>query len=471
MIQKSVIGNGVRILTEAMPQVVSSSIGIWVENGSRYEEPAENGTSHFIEHLLFKGTKKRTAAQIAEAFDAVGGVLNAFTGKEYTCYYAKVLGKDLEMATEVLADIFLESIFDPAEIERERQVVLQEISQAEDTPDDFIHDLFNEEFWKGHPLALPIFGSVATVNKIDREQLMSFMAERYRSHRVFIAAAGQVEHERLTAKCAGLFGGVAGDGKVEKFSPPIDHPLVLTREKKLEQAHICIGGPGISQSHRLRYAAYVLNTALGGGMSSRLFQEVREKRGRVYSIYSFISSFIDSGYFGVYAGTNPEWVDEVLEVTIAELRKVELNGLEPAELARAKSQLQGNMLLGMESTDSRMNRLARNEIYFRRDVPLDELSAGNRVRHQRQHRRAGIELVPTRQTRDGPARRPERPKNLPRSLRPARIAPQLLPRPLLHGRGGRPQRGRQVRVRASSCKAGIMFLLSFYSAPPSRQQP
>jgi len=323
MIQKSVIGNGVRILTEAMPQVVSSSIGIWVENGSRYEEPAENGTSHFIEHLLFKGTKKRTAAQIAEAFDAVGGVLNAFTGKEYTCYYAKVLGKDLEMATEVLADIFLESVFDPAEIERERQVVLQEISQAEDTPDDFIHDLFAENFWKGHPLALPIFGSAETVKKIDREQLTSFMAARYRSSRVFIAAAGQVEHERLSAKCAGLFGGVAGDGKVEKFSPPVDRPLVLNREKKLEQAHICIGGPGISQSHRLRYAAYVLNTALGGGMSSRLFQEVREKRGRVYSIYSFISSFIDSGYFGVYAGTNPEWVDEVLEVTVAELRKVE----------------------------------------------------------------------------------------------------------------------------------------------------
>ena len=239
MIQKSVIGNGVRILTEAMPQVVSSSIGIWVENGSRYEEPAENGTSHFIEHLLFKGTKKRTAAQIAEAFDAVGGVLNAFTGKEYTCYYAKVLGKDLEMATEVLADIFLESVFDPEEIERERQVVLQEISQAEDTPDDFIHDLFNEEFWKGHPLALPIFGSVATVNKIDREQLMSFMAARYRSSRVFIAAAGQVEHERLTAKCAGLFGGVAGDGKVEKFSPPIDHPLVLdAREETRAGAHL-----------------------------------------------------------------------------------------------------------------------------------------------------------------------------------------------------------------------------------------
>ena len=376
MIQKSVLPNGVRVLTEAMPQVVSSSIGIWVENGSRYEEPAENGTSHFIEHLLFKGTKRRTAAEIAEAFDNVGGVLNAFTGKEYTCYYAKVLGKDLQMATDMLADIFLESVFDPAEIDRERQVVLQEISQAEDTPDDFIHDLFTENFWKGHPLALPIFGSVETVNKIDRELLMSFMGARYRSSRVFIAAAGQVEHARLTAQCADLFARVEGNGKVELILPPVDHPLVLIHEKDLEQAHICIGGPGISQTHPLRYAGYVLNTALGGGMSSRLFQEVREKRGRVYSIYSFISSFIDSGYFGVYAGTNPEWVDEVLEVTVAELRKMERDGLTPVELARAKSQLQGNMLLGMESTDSRMNRLARNEINFRRDVSMEELSQG-----------------------------------------------------------------------------------------------
>ncbi|HYL59585.1 MAG TPA: pitrilysin family protein [Candidatus Acidoferrales bacterium] len=376
MIQKSVLPNGVRVLTEAMPSVVSSSIGVWVENGSRYESPEENGTSHFIEHLLFKGTRRRTAADIAEAFDNVGGVLNAFTGKEYTCYYAKVLGKDLEMATEVLADIFLESVFDPAEIDRERQVVLQEISQAEDTPDDFIHDLFTENYWKGHPLALPIFGSVETVNKIDRELLMSFMSARYRASRVFIAAAGQLEHQRLTAHCADLFGGIEGNGKVESISPPVDHPLVMVHEKELEQAHICIGGPGIGNTHPLRYAGYVLNTALGGGMSSRLFQEVREKRGRVYSIYSFIASYIDSGHFGVYAGTNPEWVDEVLEVTIAELRKMELDGLTPAELARAKSQLQGNMLLGMESTDSRMNRLARNEVNFRRDVTLEELAQG-----------------------------------------------------------------------------------------------
>ncbi len=373
MVRKGVLPNGVRVLTEAMPHVVSSTIGIWVENGSRYEEPGENGVSHFIEHLLFKGTKKRTAAQIAEQMDAVGGVLNAFTGKEYTCYYAKVLGEDLPMATELLADLFLESVFDPAEIDRERQVVLQEISQAEDTPDDFIHDLFNLHYWRGHPLALPIFGSVETVNSINREALVWFMADRYRAGRVFIAAAGAVDHERLMRDCARLFGSIAGDGRPEPTSPPQERVVVLNENKKLEQAHLCIGAPGISQTAPNRYAAYVLNTALGGGMSSRLFQEVREKRGRVYSIYSFMSAFLDCGYFGVYAGTNPDWVDEVIEVTLKEINKVVRDGLAPEELARAKSQLKGNMLLGMESTESRMNRLARNEIYFQRDIPIDEL--------------------------------------------------------------------------------------------------
>jgi predicted Zn-dependent peptidase len=351
MVRKSLLSNGVRVLTEAMPQVLSATIGIWVENGSRYEAPHENGVSHFIEHLLFKGTKKRSAAEIAEQMDAVGGVLNAFTGKEYTCYYAKVLGEDLAMATDLLADLFLDSIFAPEEIDRERQVVLQEISQAEDTPDDFIHDLFNVHYWQGHPLALPIFGSIETVNSIDREMLVSFMADRYRAGRVFIAAAGAI-------------------------SPPAERALVLNHTKKLEQAHLCIGGPGISQVDPLRYASYVMNTALGGGMSSRLFQEVREKRGRVYSIYSFLSAFLDCGYVGIYAGTNPEWIDEVIEVTLNEVGKLARNGLEPRELARAKSQLKGNMLLGMESTDSRMNRLARNEIYFRRDIPLEEVARG-----------------------------------------------------------------------------------------------
>jgi predicted Zn-dependent peptidase len=374
MVSRSLLSNGVRVLSEAMPQMVSSTIGIWVQNGSRYETPEENGVSHFIEHLLFKGTKKRTAAQIAEEMDSVGGVLNAFTGKEYTCYYAKVLGEDLTMATDLLADIFLDSVFDPAEIDRERQVVLQEISQAEDTPDDFIHDLFTLKFWNGHPLALPIFGSVETVNRIDRELLTTFMAERYRAGRVFIAAAGKLDHRRLVDHCENLFARIPGDGRGETITPPPEHQTVLVHQKELEQAHICLGGPGLSQLNDLRYASYVLNTALGGGMSSRLFQEVRERRGRVYSIYSFMSSYADCGYFGVYAGTNPEWVDEVIEVTLEELGKVAREGITSVELTRAKSQMKGNMLLGMESTDSRMNRLARNEIYYSRDIPLAELA-------------------------------------------------------------------------------------------------
>jgi predicted Zn-dependent peptidase len=376
MVRKSVLSNGVRVLSETMPQVLSTTIGIWVENGSRYEQPHENGVSHFIEHLLFKGTRKRTAAEIAEQMDAVGGVLNAFTGKEYTCYYAKVLGEDLEMATDLLADLFLESTFAQEEIDRERQVVLQEISQAEDTPDDFIHDLFNLHFWQGHPLALPIFGSNDTVNAIGREMLISFMAGRYRAERVFVAAAGAVDHDKLTADCEKFFSVIEGNGKPDAIVPPAERAVILNHGKKLEQAHLCLGGPSISQVDPLRYAAYVMNTALGGGMSSRLFQEVREKRGRVYSIYSFLSAFMDCGYFGVYAGTNPEWVEEVIEVTLREIGKVARDGLEPRELARAKSQLKGNILLGMESTDSRMNRLARNEIYFRRDIPLEEVANG-----------------------------------------------------------------------------------------------
>ena len=360
MVSRSILSNGLRVLTESMPHVLSTTIGIWVENGSRYEEPIDNGVSHFIEHLLFKGTPTRTAAQIAEQMDSVGGVLNAFTGKEYTCYYAKVLGQHLPMTTELLADIFLHSLFEPDEIDRERQVVLQEISQAEDTPDDFIHDLFTLNFWRGHPLALPIFGSVETVNRIDRKLLVSFMEERYRAGRIFIAAAGQVDHAQLVRDCERLLGKIPGDGRVEKITPPGETAVVINHEKQLEQMHICIGGPGLSQASNLRYASYVLNTALGGGMSSRLFQEVREKRGRVYSIFSSMASYADCGYTITYAGTNPEWLDEVLEVTLKEIRKVMRDGLKPDELERSKNQIKGNMLLVIEGTESRMNRLARN---------------------------------------------------------------------------------------------------------------
>src|SRR5216684_3601928 len=228
------LANGLRVLSERLPDLTSVTVGIWVENGSRYERDEQAGISHFLEHLFFKGTKRRSAAQIAEEIDAVGGVLNAFTGKEYTCYYAKVLGEDLKMTTALLADIFLESVFAPEEIDRERQVVLQEISQAEDTPDDFIHDLFNLYFWQGHPLSLPIFGSVDTVNKIDRELMTSFMADRYRAERVLIAAAGAVDHQRLVAECERLFDKIAGNGKRETIYAPQERVMVVNHPKKLE---------------------------------------------------------------------------------------------------------------------------------------------------------------------------------------------------------------------------------------------
>ena len=309
------------------------------------------------------------------------------------------------------------------EIDRERQVVLQEISQAEDTPDDFIHDLFNLKFWEGHPLALPIFGSVETVNAINRELLVSFMADRYRAGRVFIAAAGMVDHERLVDDCARLFGGVSGDGHGEPIAPPADRTVVINQEKELEQTHICIGGPGISQASPLRYASYVLNTALGGGMSSRLFQEVREHRGRVYSIYSFMSSFLDCGYLGIYAGTNPEWVEEVLEVTLGEVNKIARVGLTDEELARAKSQLKGNMLLGMESTESRMNRArAQRDLLsaarFRSRSWRREI---DKVTHD-QVLELAADLVSVRQDGAGAAGRFEGAQVRPRSLLRAKIS-------------------------------------------------
>ena len=238
-------------------------------------------------------------------------------------------------------------------------MVLQEISQAEDTPRRFHPRFFQPEILGRPSAGPPDLGSVATVNAINRELLVSFMAERYRAGRVFIAAAGMVDHQRLVDDCSRLFGGVSGDGRGEPIGLPADRTVVINQEKDLEQTDICIGGPAISQASPLRYASYVLNTALGGGMSSRLFQEVRERRGRVYSIYSFMSSFLDCGYLGIYAGTNPEWVEEVLEVTLGEVNKIARVGLTDEELARAKSQLKGNMLLGMESTESRMNRVAR----------------------------------------------------------------------------------------------------------------
>jgi predicted Zn-dependent peptidase len=372
--QQTRLDNGLRIVSEVLDHLPSVSIGIWVENGSRYEAEPLGGISHYIEHLLFKGTDRRTATEISEEIEGVGGNLNAFTGKEYTCYHAKVLREHLPLAFDLLADIFLNSRFDPEEIERERGVILQEIAQVLDTPDEYLHDVFKAHFWRGHPLARPICGTVGTVSALQRTHFLDFMRQRYGTDRTVIAAAGNLRHEDLVERVTAAFEGTTLRVGPANGSPPAAHGGYVLEEKPLEQVHMCVGMPGISQGDSRRYVAFVLDTALGGGMSSRLFQEVRERRGRAYAVHSFLSTYRDTGYLGVYAATTAEWAKEVLEVVLQEVRRLCRDGLAPEELTRAKNQLKGNMLLGLETSTSRMHRVATCELHFGRDVSLDEVS-------------------------------------------------------------------------------------------------
>ena len=379
MFAKTVLDNGIRVVSHEMPGHRSVSLGIWVENGSRHESELENGISHFIEHLLFKGTERRSAAQIAEEMDAVGGVLNAFTSKEHTCYYAKVLDENLPLAIDLLTDIFLHSSFEAEEIERERSVILQEISQSEDTPDDYVHDLFNLDFFKNHPIGRPICGKEKTVSAFRRQDIVSFFKSRYQPRRVVVSAAGNIRHsgliEEMTARLGGVEKGSDADHEaiLNGENPPDMANGVYPHAKSLEQVHLCLGMAGIHQTHPKRYVAYVLNTLLGGGMSSRLFQEIREKRGKAYSVYSFSSSYKDVGYMGVYAGTSLEDTEEVVEMIVKELKKISAGEVSAEELSRTQGQLVGSMILGLESTDSWMSHIARDEIYFGKTVTTDEI--------------------------------------------------------------------------------------------------
>ncbi len=378
MFAKTILDNGIRVVSHEMHDHRSVSLGIWVENGSRHESAPQNGISHFIEHLLFKGTERRSAAEIAEEMDAVGGVINAFTSKEQTCYYAKVLDENLPLAIDLLTDIFLHSSFDAEEIERERSVILQEISQAEDTPDDYVHDLFSVDFFKDHPIARPICGRLDTVNSFQRADIVDFFKTRYRPRRVIVAAAGNLRHDQLVAEMTERLG-MVGDGSepvaaiLEGESKPAMASGVYPHSKDLEQVHLCLGMAGVAQGDPRRYPAYVLNTLLGGGMSSRLFQEIREKRGKAYSVYSFSSSYKDVGYLGVYAGTSVESAEEVVDLVVKELRKLAAGEITDDELTRTRGQLVGGMMLGLESTDSWMSHIARNEIYFGKAVTTEEI--------------------------------------------------------------------------------------------------
>jgi predicted Zn-dependent peptidase len=373
---RQVLPNGMVVLTERMPAVKSASIGVWVKVGSRDESPEVAGVSHFIEHMLFKGTERRSAQEIAKAIDAVGGTLDAFTSRESTCFYAKVLGEHLPLAIDILADTFLNSRLAPDDIDRERQVVLQEIKMVEDTPDDLVHDLFAEAIWGDHPVARPILGQKEIVLRLSQSDIRRHMDRFYRPDCTVIAAAGDIEHDRLVDLVSRAFDGF--DGQSIHLDPPapVSMAAVRVEERDTAQLHLCLGMDGLPHAHEDRYAISLLNAMLGGSMSSRLFQEVREKRGLAYSIYSYQASYRDCGLLVVYAGTSPESSSQVVDLIRAECARLRDEPIDPIDLQQAKDQLKGNLLLGLEGTSSRMTRLAKMEIYFQRNHELDEIIAG-----------------------------------------------------------------------------------------------
>lgn len=373
MYKKTVLDNGIRIVTEEINHVRSVSLGVWVESGSRYETFANNGVAHFIEHMLFKGTEARSAFDIASAIDSVGGVMNAFTGKELTSFYVKVPDYHCAMAIDLLADIFHHSRFDPDEIDKEKSVVLQEINMLEDTPDEYIHDFFGQVFWNDHPLGLPILGTTETVTSFHRQGIVDFFSERYSGDNLIITAAGNLKHDAFVDMINKTFGSFVNK-QVKKYvvTPNVSSQTAVLN-KNLEQVHVVMGTLAPSATSDVRYAAFLMNTILGGSMSSRLFQEIREKRGLAYSIHSFLVPYKDVGMYCVYFGTSEKNVLNVIRLVMDELNKVCAGFLSQSEIESAKEQMKGNFLLSMESTDVRMTRLAKNEIYFSRNIHFDEV--------------------------------------------------------------------------------------------------
>lgn len=371
---KTVLDNGVTIVTDSDERFYSIALGIWVKCGSVDEESENNGVSHFIEHMFFKGTDKRSCADIAIEIDSLGGVLNAYTTRETTCYYAKVRKEHVHIAFDLLSDIFINSKLETDEIERERQVILQELMAGEDTPDDYIYDLFSEIFWSNSSLARPVIGTVKSVSSLTRDSMLNYMNDNYTPDRIIIAAAGDIDHVDLVKKVESLFFSINTSNNTRKDN--VVHKMasnVMPVRKRLEQAHFCLGVHGISNTHPKRYAAYILNTILGSGMSSRLFQEIREKEGLAYSIYSFLSTYEGNGLLGIYAGTAPENVIKVCEMIVQEFQRLKSSPLSRSDLKMAKGQLKGNIVLGLECSESRMERVAGNEICFGRDITIEEV--------------------------------------------------------------------------------------------------
>ncbi len=388
-IRRRRLKNGLTILTERMPDVRSVCIGVWLKRGSRNESKRLNGISHFIEHLVFKGTENRSARELALAMDSIGAQMDAFTSKEYTCFYAKVLDQHLGAAIELLSDIVQRPLFDPTELERERRVVLEEIQMVDDSPEEVLYDLFSESFYPRHALGRPIQGTVETVRGFSRRQLLRFFRESYRPENMLVVAAGNLDHADVAARVSKAFADLAaGPGPNGRPARPRPRTGLVTRAKKgVGQLHLLLGLPVFPPDERSRYALHVLNTLLGGTMSSRLFQKIREERGLVYSVYSAVNGFVDTGFLAVYAGTSPSKGREVVGLITGELADLRDNGPSEQELEVAKEHLKGSLMLALESTSSRMSNLARQEIYQKRQRSLEATLAGvDRVTPARVHR-------------------------------------------------------------------------------------
>jgi predicted Zn-dependent peptidase len=376
-ITRDVLDNGLRILTEQMSQVRSISIGVWLTRGSRHETAEQSGIAHFVEHMLFKGTATRSAEDIAQAIDSIGGQLDAFTAKEYASYYIKVLDEHLPLALDILSDIVLSPAFSVDDIEREKKVVLEEIKMVEDTPDDLVHELFTQGFWENHPLGRPILGTPETVESFGADSLRGYFVNSYTPGNLIVSAVGNLEHNRVRELVAAKFGSLASVGQPSSEQAPRVVPKILVRNKaSLEQSHVCLGTTSYQQNHEDRYSSYVLNTMLGGSMSSRLFQNVREKRGLAYAVFSGLSAYRDAGSFTIYAGCSNDAVGQVIDLCVEELRGVKQAPVPAAELQRAKDHLKGSLMLSLENTASRMSHIARQEIYFDRQFGLDETLDG-----------------------------------------------------------------------------------------------
>ncbi len=373
-IETTTLSNGIRVITEVMPHVRSVAVGVWIGTGSRRETSEQNGISHFIEHMLFKGTSKRSAEDIARSVDSIGGNLDAFTAKELVGFTTKVLDEHLPFAFDVVADLILHPLFREEDIAKEKGVILEELKMDADNPDYLVHEIFSSNFWRDHPLGKPILGTRETVKRFDREMVDSYYRGVYSPSNLLITAAGNLQHKRLVDLARDHFEELGDNGPVPFDPTPSTHARIALRTKKeLEQVHMCMGVPCYPVSHEERFSFYVLNTILGGGMSSRLFQNIRERQGLAYSVFSDLNPYRDTGCMSIYAGTSIESVGKVVESVLKEFRQLKQDQVPAEELRRAKDHLKGSLMLSLESTSSRMSNLARQDMYFQRFFTLDEL--------------------------------------------------------------------------------------------------